>query len=36
MTRKEIEELTDEELIELYKIIENYEFYLEKEGGQND
>lgn len=35
MTRKEIEELTDEELLELYKIIENYEKYLEKEGEQN-
>lgn len=31
MTRKEIEELTDEEIIELYKTIDNFLKYLEKE-----
>lgn len=36
MTRKQIEELTDEELISLYKVLEEYEKFLEKEGEKND
>lgn len=31
MTRKEIEELTDEDIVELYKAIDNFINFLEKE-----
>lgn len=31
MTRKEIEELTDEEIVELYKVIDNFINFLKKE-----
>ncbi len=31
MTRKEIEELTDEEIVELSKVIDNFINFLEKE-----
>ncbi len=38
MTRKEIEELTDEEIIDLYKTLDNIIIELEKEveGDNND
>ena len=31
MTKKEIEELTDEEIVELYKVIDDFIIVLEKE-----
>lgn len=31
MTRKEIEELTDEDIVELYKAIDNFINFLDKE-----
>ena len=36
MTIKEIEELKDSELIELYNLIEEYLNYLKKEGETHD
>lgn len=36
MTRKEIEELSDEDIIELYKLLDNFTHFLEKEMENKD